>query len=270
MAVDPLIFLLTVVAVLIAGWLFMCETEPIHNEGSLYTGNKALHVDPIEDENAENDLSENDQSRDKSGASDTNDSADDSATGDSADDSAAHDSATNDLDTVESSVDIIKERAMGQNGPYFRRKSGGKYKHNSYRAVGENDDLRNIDKHFKIPDIAKNYTDRYVPTDESDGQNAPVNIRNNKGTEKDKYDIDAFLPQEKEKDWFETIETVDVKNSHLINIYRPIGANTIGSTHKNSTYDLRGTDKAVCPKFVVSPWMQSSIEPDRSMKSLCG
>jgi len=105
--------------------------------------------------------------------------------------------------------------------------------------------------------------------DESDENGANVNIPNNKGTEKDKYNVDNYLPQQKEKDWFETIETVDVKNSHLINIYRPIGANTIGTTHKNSTYDWRGTDNAVCPKFVVSPWLQSSIEPDRSMKSLC-
>jgi hypothetical protein len=73
----------------------------------------------------------------------------------------------------------------------------------------------------------------------------------------------------KEKDWFETIETVDVKNSHLINIYRPIGANTIGSTHKAAIYDIRGLDKAVCPKFVVSPWLQSSYEPDRSSKGIC-
>jgi hypothetical protein len=28
-------------------------------------------------------------------------------------------------------------------------------------------------------------------------------------------------------------------------------------------------DKAFCPKYVVSPWLQSSTEPDRSTKSLC-
>ena len=172
-------------------------------------------------------------------------------------------------DSVDSSLEIINERAMGQNGPYFRKKNGGNFVHDSYRSVGAYSSMKNVDKQFKIPDIVKNQTDKYLPMDESDGQGAPVNIVNNKGTEKDKYAIDSYLPQEKEKDWFETIETVDVKNSHLINIYRPIGVNTIGSTHKNSTYDIRGTDKAVCPKFVVSPWLQSSIEPDRSMKSLC-
>ena len=129
--------------------------------------------------------------------------------------------------------------------------------------------VSNVSDVSDVSNVTKNYTDRFAPIDESDIQNSPVSINNIKGTEKDKYNVDALLPQEKEKDWFETIETVDVKNTHLINIYRPIGANTIGSTHKAAIYDIRGLDKAVCPKFVVSPWLQSSYEPDRSSKSLC-
>lgn len=39
-------------------------------------------------------------------------------------------------------------------------------------------------------------------------------------------------------DWFETSETIDIKNRHLININKPIGVNTVGSTHKNVTYDI--------------------------------
>ena len=72
------------------------------------------------------------------------------------------------------------------------------------------------------------------------------------------------LPQE--KDWFETIETVNVHDMYRP---RPIPVNTINSMHKNPIYDIRGLDKAVCPKFVASPWLQSSAEPDRSSKSLC-
>jgi len=175
----------------------------------------------------------------------------------------------NEDDSADSSLEIIRERAMGMNGPYFRRKNGNRYKYDSYRALGAGTDLKQVDKQFRVNDVTKNYTDRFVPLDESEGDQAPINIPNIKGTERDKYDSINFLPQQKEKDWFETIETVDVKNSHLINIYRPIGANTIGETHKYAIYDIRGLDKAVCPKFVVSPWLQSSAEPDRSYKSLC-
>jgi len=68
-------------------------------------------------------------------------------------------------------------------------------------------------------------------------------------------------------DWFETIESVNVKNSHLINVYRPINTNTICQETKK--YDIKKLDNAVCPKFVVSPWLQSSVTPDRSFKDLC-
>ena len=172
-------------------------------------------------------------------------------------------------DCIDSSLEIIRERTMGMNGPYYRRKNGNKYRHNSYRALGNGTDLKQVDKQFKVEDVTKNYTDRFVPVSASDDQEATVNIKNNKGDGTNKHDVDAFLPKEKDDDWFETIETVDVKNSHLINTYRPIGANTIGTSHKGAIYDLRGLDKAVCPKFVVSPWLQSSWEPDRSSKSLC-
>lgn len=176
-----------------------------------------------------------------------------------------------DDDSSDSSLEIIRERAMGLNGPDYRRRNGNKYKHDSYRALGADNDLSKIDRQFKIEDVSKNYTDRFVPMDDNDcgEQYAPVHIKNIKGTEKDKYNANNFLPQQEQKDWFETIETVDVKNTHLINIYRPIGANTIGSTHKGAIYDIRGLDKAVCPKFVVSPFLQSSWEPDRSSRSLC-
>ena len=160
----------------------------------------------------------------------------------------------------------ISDRSRGTNNNATSPTTG--YKNVSQEA--QERDLSSVDKSFyEVQDVTQNHADRYSGIDESDETNANISVGNNKGSDKDKYDLNGFLPQEEEKDWFETIETVDVKNSHLINIYKPIGVNTIGSCQKNATYDLRGTDKAVCPKFVVSPWMQSSIEPDRSMKSLC-
>lgn len=263
MASDNTSFMIVFALILLLSLYYLFGSGPIHNEGALQTNLQQSNSTKYSDSESQYD----DSSLLSEDSNDSSDSGETQTTNNSSVLQAIND---NDIDdSVDSSLEIINERAMGQNGPFFRKKNGGNYVHNSYRSVGAYNSSKNVDKQFKIPDIVKNQTDKYMPMDESDGQGAPVNIVNNKGTEKDKYAIDSYLPQEKEKDWFETIETVDVKNSHLINIYRPIGVNTIGSTHKNSTYDIRGTDKAVCPKFVVSPWLQSSIEPDRSMKSLC-
>lgn len=84
----------------------------------------------------------------------------------------------------------------------------------------------------------------------------------------DPFTADDYLPKEQSKDWFEVMpEPISVKNRHLINISQAIGINTIGTSNKNASYDLRGNPPN--PKFVVSPWMQSSIEPDTNIKGLC-
>ena len=87
----------------------------------------------------------------------------------------------------------------------------------------------------------------------------------------DKFNADSLLPQENNKDWFDDpYQSANVKNSHLINIYRPIGVNTIQTTLKNPSWDIRGTPN--CPKVgSISPWMNSSIEPDTNLRpqSLC-
>jgi len=257
-------------AILLLSLFYVFSGQPIHNEGRLQTKDTVNPVSSKRYGRRYRDYESND-------SSDSN-SESDSAFSDISDSVLSEQVAasdgipnkeTNADDWTDSSLEIIRERAMGLDGPYWRRKNGNRYKHDSYRSTGAGNSLKQVNKQFKIEDITKNYTDRFVPIDENEGEQAPVNIKNIKGTEKDKYNSNFFLPQQKEKDWFETIETVDVKNSHLINIYRPIGANTIGSTHKCAIYDIRGLDKAVCPKFVVSPFLQSSVEPDRSSKSLC-
>lgn len=269
MASDNTSFMIVLGSILLLSLFYLFSGQPIHNEGQLQIKNKTEDQVTSERSRRKEKLSDA-ESQESEYSSRLNDQDSDNSESNDAESSSyvSRDHADAD-DSADSSLEIIRERAMGMNGPYYRRKNGGRYKHDSYRALGAGKTTPQVDKHFKVPDVTKNYNDRFIPVDESDGQNAPVNIPNIKGTEKEKYNVNSFLPQEKEKDWFETIETVDVKNSHLINIYRPIGANTIGSSHKAAIYDIRGLDKAVCPKFVVSPWLQSSYEPDRSSKSLC-
>lgn len=116
--------------------------------------------------------------------------------------------------------------------------------------------------------------DKFLPVDESTGSFAVfkstgrATCGSNQNCEpEDLFDVDKYLPQEVNDDWFEVQpEPISVKNRHLINITKPIGINTIGSSLKNSSYDIRGSP--ACPKFVVAPWLQSSIEPDVNLKPL--
>ena len=77
---------------------------------------------------------------------------------------------------------------------------------------------------------------------------------------------EGLLPVE-EKDWFEDVTPTRIKNRHLINIYRPVGVNTISTSLKNPSLDIRGNPAN--PKTVVSPFLNSSIEPDHNIRGLC-
>jgi hypothetical protein len=82
----------------------------------------------------------------------------------------------------------------------------------------------------------------------------------------DKFNAEALLPKEKHKDWFDDpYEATSVKNTHLINIYRPIGVNTISTTLKNPNLQIRAEPSN--PKMAISPWMNSSIEPDTNIRN---
>ena len=59
-----------------------------------------------------------------------------------------------------------------------------------------------------------------------------------------------------------------MNNDKLINTDKyVIGVDTVGQSKKNATYDLRGT--IANPKYNVSPWMNSTYEPDYNLKGLC-
>lgn len=106
--------------------------------------------------------------------------------------------------------------------------------------------------------------DKFLPIDESNDKLAVFKTKgqascgSNQNCEpEDLFDVDKYLPQEVNDDWFEVMnEPISVKNRHLINITKPIGINTIGTSLKNASYDLRASP--ACPKFVISPWKHSN------------
>ena len=59
-----------------------------------------------------------------------------------------------------------------------------------------------------------------------------------------------------------------MNNDKLINTDKyVIGVDTVGQSLKNATWDLRGT--IANPKYSVSPWNNSTYEPDYNLKALC-
>lgn len=85
-----------------------------------------------------------------------------------------------------------------------------------------------------------------------------------------KYDSKNYLPQEVNDEWFDT-DFTQAKNKlnsdSLINTEKyVIGVDTVGQSLKNASYDIRGT--VANPKFNVSPWNNSTYEPDYNIKPL--
>ena len=87
----------------------------------------------------------------------------------------------------------------------------------------------------------------------------------------DNYNTKDFLPQQINDEWFETdfsLAKYQLNDDKLINTEKYIiGINTVGQSLKNASYDIRGT--IANPKFIVSPWNQSTYEPDFNLKPLC-
>jgi len=87
----------------------------------------------------------------------------------------------------------------------------------------------------------------------------------------DNYNAKDFLPHEINDEWFQTdfsLAKYQLNDDKLINTERYIiGINTVGQSLKNASYDIRGTIPN--PKFVISPWNNSTMEPDFNLKPLC-
>ena len=121
------------------------------------------------------------------------------------------------------------------------------------------------------------------PNDLSQGNNANIKDNNTSVTAQNmqklmkenddnklKFNSGELLPKEVNNDWFETDFSnaqVNVDDNNLVVTDRYIiGVNTVGQSFKNPSYDLRAAP--TCPKFTVSPWQQSTIEPDFNIKNM--
>ena len=83
------------------------------------------------------------------------------------------------------------------------------------------------------------------------------------------FNVKDFLPQEINEDWFNTDLSKaqnEMDAGTLIDIARFCqGVDTIGQSLKNPSYDIRGNIPN--PKITVSPFLNSSYEPDTNLRS---
>lgn len=136
-------------------------------------------------------------------------------------------------------------------------------------ASGERNQSSNLDNFFNNENPLDQPSNGFVSS--SDGKNyaSYTTGSGEKQQDDDKFDSSALMPQE-QKDWFDDPQAKKGINSpHLINIFRPTAMNTVQTTLKNASWDIRGAPPN--PKYVVSPWGNSSYEPDTNLKngSLC-
>lgn len=155
-----------------------------------------------------------------------------------------------------------------------RSEQESNYKSSSFKdgnRKSKSDDLDSFFNGLQVQDgqlSAKGFS----PVVENEGKYAAYmsDKGKKKMTDKDKFNPSSLLPREKSNDWFDDPhEATSIKSSKLLNIHRPTGVNTIQSTLKIPSHDIRGTPAN--PKYPISPWNNSSVEPDTNLRnqSLC-
>ena len=80
-----------------------------------------------------------------------------------------------------------------------------------------------------------------------------------------------YLPKDSSinKNWFDVspyMHTKTIKDKGLILSPYYYSINTVGSTQKIATHDIRGT--VPCPKINCCPWNNSSVDPDINIVGL--
>lgn len=87
---------------------------------------------------------------------------------------------------------------------------------------------------------------------------------------KDQFDISKMLPRQVEEEWFDVeplLTTKKIKGNHLLHPKVHMGVNTVSSSLRYGTHDIRGDIPN--PKINVSPWNNSTIEPDTNIRGIC-
>lgn len=110
-----------------------------------------------------------------------------------------------------------------------------------------------------------------IYTDDAFGQLLPKNLDPNRQPEvqtTSSFKKSDFLPGETNKKWFDKV--VDLDDDALLKATPEtfIGTDTQGQSLRNASRDLRGEMGLENPRYVVSPWNNTTISPDTSRRSM--
>lgn len=172
---------------------------------------------------------------------------------------------------IDNGADFNSDVGLHQKFQGRNKAKTGEYKTVDYRDgtrgnLGPSDWGQYFDHNNNIiGNASSGQNDQFLPRDESNGGLAVFKTKgtatcgsNQSCDPEDLFNVEAVLPNEVTQDWFEVIdEPISIKNRNLINITKPIGVTSIGSFHKIASHDLR--QQPINPKFVVSPWNNSSV-----------
>jgi hypothetical protein len=181
---------------------------------------------------------------------------------------AVEEVATNDSDLVIPQENEVANRMRSRNSAM-----NGEYRKHSYaEGARGNNGISEWENHFNTTnDIIGSgmggNSDEFVPMDDGAGdmamfrEDGGARLADQNQDVNDVMNSSNLMPGEVRKDWYEVMdEPVSVKNHHLIAVTRPYGVNTIGTSNKNQSHDIRGDE--ACPRFNAGPFLNSSIEPN--------
>lgn len=207
----------------------------------------------------------------------TNVPSDNKSSSDSSSESKHNDEDTKSHDSSLSSVVIEHDKTMPESdsdklllNKMLSKNSAkdGEYKDVSYASGKRFEKSSDLDKFFEQGDpLNASENSNFMANDENNTLAAYSGKPRKELSDDEKFNASALLPKEERQDWFEDVTPQKIKNRHLINIYRPIGVNTVITSRKNGSLDLRGNP--VNPKTFVSPFLNSSIEPDVNARGIC-
>lgn len=163
-------------------------------------------------------------------------------------------------------ADLDKDLIRKMTGPNTARNN--KEKVINYAEGERGGASPNLDQFFEEGNpLNENENDNFLPNDPENKYASYGGKPRKELSDEEKFNASELLPKEERQDWFEDVTPQKIKNRHLINIYRPIGVNTVITSRKNGSLDIRGNP--VNPKTFVSPFLNSSIDPDVNARGIC-
>jgi len=143
----------------------------------------------------------------------------------------------------------------------------------------ENEEFENKDEEFENIEEFENNNNEPSPS-ESMGQNeifSELETKDNESKEnkypkdcfpKDQLTPDELLPGDMNSKWAQVnpVGQGELGDQNFLNAGYHVGVNTVGQTLRNANLQIRSEPPN--PQLKVSPWLQSTIEPDTNRKPM--